>query len=98
MDAQRRTRRSAPTCGAVRPYHFYRSYNDSTLTRNKGLLVSPFLGLFLDSIGLLRYECLPLQEIRRSLFAVNPTVMVGVGIGESTTERRANLGVGLRLR
>jgi|SRR5271166_2184392 len=34
--------------GAARSYYFYGAYQRSTLTRNKGLLVSPFLELFLD--------------------------------------------------
>src|SRR5208282_6179952 len=44
-------RERIPIGGAARSYHFYGATNDSILTRNKGLLVSPFLELFLDRSG-----------------------------------------------
>jgi len=34
--------------GAARSYHFYGAYQRFNSNRNKGLLVSPFLELFLD--------------------------------------------------
>jgi hypothetical protein len=46
----------------------------------------------------LRYKCLPLHEVRRGLLAINPTVMVGVGIREGTTEGRPNSRVRSRFR
>jgi len=49
-DARERILERIPTGagGAARSYYFYGAYQRSTLTRNKGLLVSPFLELFLD--------------------------------------------------
>jgi hypothetical protein len=44
------------------------------------------------------HEGLPLQEVSGGFFTVDPTIVVGVDISESTTEHRPNFRACLRFR
>ena len=48
--------------------------------------------------SLLGNKGLPLEEIRRRLFMIDPTVVIGVNISEGASEQLPNPRVGLRLR
>src|SRR5208337_1282877 len=72
-DVQRRTRGSASLPALAErlgPIISTVHTNDSTLTRNKGLLVSPLLELFLD-----RSDYGPLINRNRSIRTANPCVV-----------------------
>lgn len=47
---------------------------------------------------LLGNKGLPLEQIRRRLFMIDPTIVIGVDIGEGASEQLPNPRVGLRLR